>query len=67
MRNRVRELREAAGWTQLELAERVAVTRQTVIAIEKDRYNPTLALAFKLARAFGRTIEEIFEYEESGA
>lgn len=66
MKNRIKELREAAGWTQQELALRLRVTRQTILAIENDKYNPTLALACKLARALGRPIEEIFQYEPEG-
>jgi putative transcriptional regulator len=62
MKNRIRELREAIGWTQQDLAARLGVTRQTVLAIENDKYNPTLALAFKLAHAFGQPIEAIFHY-----
>jgi len=64
MRNRIRELREAAGLTQEELAKRLKVTRQTVHAIENDKYNPTLALAFKMARLFQQPIEELFIYTE---
>lgn len=61
MKNQIRSLREALGITQEDLARQVGVTRQTIIAIENDKYNPTLALAFKLARLFGRPIEEIFQ------
>lgn len=60
MKNRVRELREARGWTQRELAERLDVSRQTVIAIERGRYDPSLPLAFRVAREFGQEIEAIF-------
>lgn len=52
--------------TQEALAEKVGVSRQTVIAIESNKYNPSLDLAFKLARLFGVAIEEIFFYEEEG-
>jgi len=52
--------------TQEALAEKVGVSRQTVIAIERNKYNPSLDLAFKLARLFGVAIEEIFFYEEEG-
>lgn len=62
MKNRIRELRDQFGLTQQELAARLGVTRQTVLAIENDKYNPTLALAFKLAHVFGQPIEAIFEY-----
>jgi putative transcriptional regulator len=53
--------------TQEELAEKVGVSRQTVIAIESNKYNPSLDLAFKLARLFEVAIEDIFFYEEEGA
>ncbi|MHA2116721.1 MAG: helix-turn-helix transcriptional regulator, partial [Candidatus Thorarchaeota archaeon] len=52
----------SSEWTQESLALRVGVTRQTIIAIERGKYNPTLELAFKLAREFGVMIEEIFSY-----
>ncbi|CAI1493095.1 MULTISPECIES: helix-turn-helix transcriptional regulator [Thermococcus] len=63
MRNRLRDLREAKGLTQEELARALGVTRQTIIAIEKGRYDPSLRLAFKIARFFGVKIEDIFIYE----
>lgn len=55
--------KDSAAWTQEELALRVGVSRQTIIAIEKGTYNPSLELAFKLARVFNLTIEEIFTDE----
>jgi len=58
--NRLRELREARGWSQGELAERLEVSRQTVNALETGKYDPSLPLAFKLARMFGQSIEDIF-------
>jgi len=58
--NRLRELREARGWSQGELAEHLAVSRQTVNALETGKYDPSLPLAFKLARMFGQSIEDIF-------
>ena len=61
MNNRLRELRAAQGWSQAELAARLEVSRQTVNAIEKGRYDPSLPLAFKLARLFKLPIEEIFD------
>ena len=62
--NKVRRLRFDNGeLTQQQLADRVGVTRQTIIAIESGRYSPSLPLAFKLARAFGVSIEDVFEYE----
>lgn len=60
MKNQVRELRTAKGWSQSDLAERLKVSRQTVNAIETERYDPSLPLAFKLARLFKVAIEEIF-------
>jgi len=60
MKNRLRELREARGLTQEELAKALGVTRQTIIAIEKGRYDPSLRLAFRIARFFNTTIEKIF-------
>ncbi|WP_297536378.1 helix-turn-helix transcriptional regulator [Thermococcus sp.] len=63
MKNRLRELREARGLTQEELAKELGVTRQTIIAIEKGKYDPSLRLAFKIARFFGVKIEDVFIYE----
>jgi putative transcriptional regulator len=60
MLSRVRELRERNGWSQGELAERLEVSRQTVNAIETGKYDPSLPLAFRLARLFGEPIEAIF-------
>ena len=60
MHSRVRELREAQGWSQGELAERLAVSRQTVNAIETGKYDPSLPLAFRIARLFVQPIEAIF-------
>ncbi len=65
MKNRVRELREKHNITQEELAKAVGVTRQTIIAIEKGKYDPSLKLAFKIARFFGVKIEDVFIYEDS--
>lgn len=61
MRNLIRERREAQGWSQAELAERLAVSRQTVNAIETGKYDPSLPLAFKLARLFDEPIEALFD------
>ena len=63
MKNRLRELREERGLTQEELAKALGVTRQTIIAIEKGRYDPSLRLAFRIARFFNKRIEEIFMCE----
>lgn len=61
--NRIRELRfHSQGMTQQQLAERVGVTRQTVNAIEGGKYSPSLEVAFKIARVFGRPLEEVFQY-----
>lgn len=60
MDNEIRLLRTELGWSQSELARRLAVSRQTVNAIENGRYDPSLPLAFKIARAFSRPIEAIF-------
>lgn len=61
MRNRIKELRKGRQWSQAVLAEKLDVSRQTVNAIEGGRYDPSLPLAFKLARLFGRPIEDIFD------
>lgn len=66
MRNRLPELRGERGWTQAALAERLEVSRQTVIAIEKGKYDPSLPLAFRIARAFELPIEQIFEDDRAG-
>ena len=64
MKNRLRVLRAEANRTQAELAEIVGVSRQAIIAVENMKYDPALPLAFKLARAFGRTVEEVFIWED---
>ena len=64
MKNRLEELRKAKGIRQEELAAALEVSRQTISTLEKGRYNPSILLAFKIARYFGMTIEEIFLYEE---
>ena len=61
MKNRLKVLRAERGWSQAELAERLDVARQSVNAIETGRYDPSLPLAFKIARLFGQSIEAIFE------
>ena len=61
MKNRLKELRAERGWSQAELAERLDVSRQTVNSIETGKYDPSLPLAFKIARLFGLSIEAIFE------
>jgi putative transcriptional regulator len=61
VRNRLRVLRAELGWSQAELAQRLGVSRQTVNAIETGKYDPSLPLAFALARTFGRRIEDLFD------
>jgi putative transcriptional regulator len=61
MKNRLKALRAERGWNQAELAERLDVSRQSVNAIETGKYDPSLPLAFKIARLFGLSIEAIFE------
>ena len=61
MKNRLRVLRAERNWSQAELAERLEVSRQTVNAIETEKYDPSLPLAFSVARLFGQSIEEIFQ------
>ena len=67
MRNRLEELRKARGIKQEELAAALEVSRQTIGSLENGLYNPSILLAFKIARYFGLTIEEIFIYEEDDA
>ena len=64
MNNRLEELRRERGVTQEELAALLEVSRQTISSLEKGRYNPSILLAFKIARYFGLSIEDIFIYEE---
>jgi putative transcriptional regulator len=67
MDNRVKELRTAAELRQEDLADRVGVSRQTIISIEGGRYNPSLELAWRLSKALGVTIEELFDFGEGDA
>lgn len=64
MRNKVEEYRKQAQEKQEELASHVGVSRQTIISIEKGKYNPSITLAFKIAKHFDKPIEEVFIYEE---
>ena len=64
MKNRLEELRTLNHWTQQDLADRVEVSRQTIISLEGGRYNPSILLAFRLAHLFDVTIEELFLYSE---
>lgn len=64
VKNRIKELRKEKGLRQEDLAEKLSVTRQTIIAVENDKYNPTLELAMKMARFLEITVEDLFELEE---
>ena len=63
MNNRIPELRAHRGWSQADLAEKLEVSRQTVNAIETGKYNPSLPLAFRIARVFRQQIESVFDYK----
>jgi putative transcriptional regulator len=65
VKNRLKQLRAGNGWTQADLGARLGVSRQTIIAIEKGKFDPSLPLAFKLARIFQRPIEAIFSDQAS--
>jgi len=64
MKTRIKELREKHGLTQEALAEKVDVTRQTILFLEKGKYNPSLRLAYKIAQVFNSKIEEVFSFED---
>ena len=64
MTNRIEELRKAVGMTQEDLGRILGVSRQTIISLERGRYNPSINLAYAIAREFGLTIEEVFIFEE---
>jgi putative transcriptional regulator len=64
IQNTVSSLRLERGLTQQELADRLRVTRQTIISLEKNRYTPSLEMAFKVADLFGKSIEEVFTYQK---
>jgi putative transcriptional regulator len=64
MENSIKELRDQEGWSQQALADRLGVSRQSVISIEKGKYDPSLPLAFRIARIFNKSIEEVFKDEE---
>lgn len=63
MKNRLRELRTARGWSQAALGEKLDVSRQSIIAIESGRFDPSLPLAFRISRLLGESIEAIFQDE----
>ena len=62
--NKIKVLRAERDWTQADLADKVEISRQAVISIEKYKYTPSLELAFKIAEAFGVSIDEVFEHRE---
>ena len=62
--NRIKVLRAERDWTQADLADRVGISRQAVISIEKYKYTPSLELAFKIAEAFGVSIDQVFKHRE---
>ena len=64
MKNRLEDMRTKNGWTQQELADRVEVSRQTIISLENGRYNPSILLAFRLARLLNMQIEDLFLYTD---
>lgn len=64
IRNRMKVLRAERNWTQADLAERVGISRQAILSIEKCKYTPSLELAFQIAKTFGVSINDVFEYEE---
>jgi putative transcriptional regulator len=64
MKNRLEEKRTSRSWTQQQLADRAEVSRQTIISLERGRYNPSILLAFRLARLLGTQIEDLFLYED---
>jgi putative transcriptional regulator len=64
MKNRLKVLRAERNWTQEELGEKLGVSRQAIIAIERGKYDPSLPLAFKIARLFNQPVEQIFSQED---
>ncbi|HVF60309.1 MAG TPA: helix-turn-helix transcriptional regulator [Thermoanaerobaculia bacterium] len=66
MTNRLRVLRAERAWSQADLADRLGVSRQTINALERGKYDPSLPLAFRIAKVFGMPIEEIFAEDEGG-
>ena len=64
IQNKIKLLREQNGFTQQDLAERVTVSRQTIISLESGRYNPSIFLAYHIARVFNLTIEDVFLFEK---
>lgn len=67
MKNKIKQLRKEKGLRQEDLAKKLSVTRQTIIAVENDKYNPTLELAMKMAKLLEMTVEELFTLENNSA
>lgn len=68
IKNQIRKLRfENSEMTQQQLADKVGVTRQTILAVEADKYSPSLILAFRIAKAFNVPLEEVFQYEQNNS
>ncbi len=65
MKNRIEEIRKSRGIRQEELAQQLGVSRQTISSLETGRYNPSIFLAYKVAKLFGMTIEEVFVFEDA--
>jgi putative transcriptional regulator len=65
MKNRIRVLRAEYDWSQAEVADRLGVARQTIVALEAGKYAPSLPLAFKISKLFGKTVEDIFDAESA--
>ena len=65
MKNRIRICRAELDWTQAQLAAKIGVSRQAIVAVENGKYDPALPLAFRISRAFGKNVEEVFIWEES--
>ncbi len=64
LKNKIREFREQLDFTQQDLADKVGVSRQTIISLESGKYNPSIFLAYRIAKTFSKTIEDIFIFEE---
>jgi putative transcriptional regulator len=64
MKNRIKELRQNVGLTQEQLAEAVEVRRETIVFLEQGKYNPSLGLAYRVAKKLGKMIEEVFDFNE---
>ena len=65
MKNRIEERRKAQGMTQQQLAAALGVSRQTIVQLERNRYNPSMLLAYSIAQVFGVTIEDLFDFKEN--